>query len=363
MKFPFTSLLLIALPSLALAGGIDRSGQGLGALFEEGRYIEASLSTVTPRIEGTDRLGSTTGNVGGSYTLPSASLKFDGSEKLSFALLLEQTYGANMRYGESSQLLGGTMTDEHSYSIVGLARYRFDRNISLHGGLRVQESSAHIRLKGLAFGAVNGYDMQFAPHTAISPIVGAAYEIPEIALRFAATYHSATKHQFDTRESGPLNGTSTTEVSTPQAINLDFQTGVTPSTLLFGKYRWVQWSAFKVNPEKFVAATGTGLVDLEDTRTWTLGLLQKLGQNWAGALSYDYEAACAPYNSPLAPVNGRRGVSLAAIHQQDKTRIIVSVSYFALGDAEIGTGTPPALRAQMTDNAALALGVKVGTAF
>ena len=37
----------------ALAGGIDRSGQGIGYIFESGRYVELSYGQVTPSVTAT----------------------------------------------------------------------------------------------------------------------------------------------------------------------------------------------------------------------------------------------------------------------------------------------------------------------
>lgn len=358
-------LLASAAPSV-LAGGIDRTGQGLGALFENGRYLEVSVSQVSPRVKGADLTGGPTGNVAGSYVLPSLSLKLDATDQLSLALVADQTYGAKVLYGQGSPLLGGTLVDVSSYGLLGLARYRINENFSIHGGLRLQNSEATVRLKGLAYGAVNGYQLRLQSDTAVSPALGAAFEKPEIALRVAATYHAPINHRFSTRETGPLaplNGSSTTPITLPRAINLDFQSGISRDTLVFGQLRWVNWSEFSVDPARFVAVTGEGLIDLKDTRTWTLGLARQFTDRWAGALSVNYEGTGDPLSSPLSPVNGRRGLSLAVIHTQDKVRITTGISYIKLGDAKLETGTPDTQRATMTGNATIGVGVKVGYQF
>lgn len=364
----FLSMLGVAtaIPATTWAGAIDRSGQGLGALFEEGRYFEASVSSVAPRVKGNDLLGGQTGDVAGDYVIPKLGIKADVNDQLSLALVLDQTYGADLLYGQGSALLGGTRVDVASDALLGLVRYRFTENFSLHAGLRIQNSSAFVRLKGLAYGPVSGYEVKLGSDVRTGAVVGAAFEIPAIALRISATYHDAIKHRLPTQESAPLallNGTSTTEISTPRAVNLDFQSGISESTLIFGRVRWVKWSEFRVDPARFFAVTGEGLIELKNTHTFTLGLGHQFNDEWGGAISFDYEKRGDPLSSPLAPVNGRKGVSLAASYRLDRTKITAGVSYTKLGDAALETGTPDVQRATMSGNSSLGFGIGIGTAF
>ena len=361
-----SALLLAVIPPAALAGGIDRSGQGLGALFEPGRYFEASISHVSPRVRGNDLLGGSTNDVAGNYFVPTLSVKLDANEQLSFAVLVDQPYGGDILYGEGSSLLGGTRVDVASHALLGLTRYRFDENFSVHAGLRVQNSSGMVRLKGLAYGAVSGYEVRLASNTASGPVVGATFEIPAIALRISASYHDAIKHRFATRETAPLlplNGTSTTEISTPRAVNLDFQAGITDSTLLFGRVRWVKWSEFRVDPALFLALTGEGLIELKNTSTYTLGLARQFSKHWGGAISVDYEERGDPLTSPLSPVNGRKGVILAVIYGWNRAKITAGMSYTKLGNAALETGTPDVQRASMSGNSSLGFGLSFGTSY
>ena len=365
-SYLLASTLLLGLSS-AWASGIDRSGQGLGALFEDGNYVEVSINRIIPEVRGRDVSGAGTGDVAGDYYLPSLSLKLDASDRLSFGFVLDQPYGGDLLYGASSPLLAGTLVDTSSHALLGLARYRFNEYFSVHGGMRIQRSSARVHLKGLAYGPVDGYQLRLDPDTASAPVVGVAFEYPAIALRLAATYHDAIRHRLKTRESAPLaplNGSSTTEVTTPRAVNVDFQTGIARDTLLFARLRWVKWSEFRVDPLLFEAVTGQGLVDQRDTRIWTLGLVRQLTPAWAGAVSLDYEGRSKPIHSPLSPTSGRKGITLAAIYARDNYRITAGVSYLRLGNARLGTGTPEVERARMgDDNHTLAVGARIGWSF
>lgn len=43
---------LMLTTTAATAGGIDRSGQSIGAIFEDGKYVELSYGYVTPSVSG-----------------------------------------------------------------------------------------------------------------------------------------------------------------------------------------------------------------------------------------------------------------------------------------------------------------------
>ena len=157
---------------------------------------------------------------------------------------------------------------------------------------------------------------------------------------------------------------SVANVSTPQSVNLDFQTGVAANTLIFGQIRWVDWSEFTLSPEFFAGATGgQSLIDLPDTTTYTLGVGRKFSDAWSGALSFTYEDESNPLVSPLSPVNGSMGVTVAGIYTQGNMKITTGINYTQFGDAQPETGTPDEARAEFTDNSAFGLGVKVGFSF
>jgi long-chain fatty acid transport protein len=202
--------------------------------------------------------------------------------------------------------------------------------------------------------------------TAPGYVVGMAYERTDIAMRIALTYNSAIKHDFDTQETlngAPIAAPGVTEVKTPQSVNLDFQSGIAPGTLLYGQIRWADWSNFKVDPVTFTALAGGGLIDLDDSITYTLGIGRRFNDNWAGSVSVQYEKKGDPLVSPLAPTNGRVGISLAAIYTSGNMKITGGVNYTKVGDAQPETGTPDTARANMTGNSSVGVGIKVAYTF
>jgi long-subunit fatty acid transport protein len=375
----FTAIcgILCAMAGAAHAGGIDRSGQPISIIFEKGNYAELSYGWINPSVSGNDVAvfgGRGTGSVAGDHNLPGLALKYDFTDKLSGAVIYDQAYGADILYPLGDSIaLGGTSAQMDSEGITGLLRYKFNENFSVHGGIRASKASGEITLSGAAYGAFSGYNVDFDDAWGTGYVAGVAYERPEIALRVALTYYSKVTHDLDTTENlpaaiAPLFGTSTvdseTSVDTPQAWHLDAQTGVAEDTLVFANIRWVDWSDFLIQPQAFTSLVPQGLVTLDDTTTYTLGVGRKFNDNWSGTAFVTYEPSTGDdLVSPLAPTNGYKGVGFAAIYTQDNMRITMGARYLDLGDAQPETGTPDEARASMEDNDAVALGIKVGFSF
>jgi long-subunit fatty acid transport protein len=370
---------ILALSAAAAnAGGIDRSGQGIGILFEKGRVVELSYGRVSPDVSGNDVAifgGGSSGDVAAGYNQIALAFKMDFGDKLSGALIIDQPFGADVLYGPGSVALGGTFARAESTSITGVLRYKINTAFSVHGGLRANRASGEIGLRGAAYrpagsppgSGFDGYTVELADNTAIGYLVGVAYEKPEIALRVALTYNSDLDHEFDTIETvgggAVVVGTTPTDVTLPQSVNLDFQTGIAKDTLLFGQVRWVDWSAFKVDPAFFTPRAGGGLISLDDSITYSIGVGRRFTENWAGSVSIQYEDDGDPLVSPLAPTNGRFGVTLGAVYTKDNLKISSGINYTWLGDAQPETGTPDTARADFTDNTSVGIGVRVAYTF
>lgn len=373
-----TALLLTT--AAAQAGGIDRTGQRFAGFFEPGNYAELSFGSVSPSVSGKDVAafgGGSSGNVAADYYSLGMMVKTDLNDRLSIAVVIDSPFGADVTYGPGSAALGGTSANVETSAITGLVRYKFDGGFSVYGGLKVQRAEANVDLRGYAYGPVatganktlNGYSVQLDPETATGYVVGAAYEKPEIALRVMLTYSSAVTGTFNAKETMTLgNGyvatlaDTTTEVSSPQSVNLDFQTGVAADTLVFGQIRWADWSEFTLSPTFFNAATGgASLVNFEDTYTYTIGVARKFTEQWSGALSVTYEDAGNPLVSPLAPTNGSLGMTVAGIYTQGNMKITTGINYTQLGDAQAETAD--VARADFNNNSAFGIGMKIGFSF
>lgn len=346
----------------ALAGGLDRTGQPIGALFETGNYAELSFGHTSPSLEGTDVLGNPIANVANDFSTVGLALKMDLNDQLSFAVIFDQPYGADVLYGgdPATTMLGGTMAKASSTSMTALMRYKFNERMSVYAGPRQVSADGEITLSGLAYGPASGYNVQFKDASGWGYVVGAAYEIPDIALRASLTYQSAVDLDFDTTENF-FGATGTTQSEAPQSITFDFQTGVAADTLVFGSVRWAEWSAFTLEP----TGLGANLAQLDDVTTYTLGVGRKFSDALSGSFSVSYEDGGADdLVSPLAPSNGQLALSLGARYNvNEQVTLSGGIRYTMLGDAQPETGTPDVARASFSGNNAVSVGLRVGFKF
>ncbi|MGI3167827.1 OmpP1/FadL family transporter [Pseudooceanicola sp. C21-150M6] len=350
----------LCLAGMAQAGGIERTTQSSSILFAQGNRIELSYAHVSPSVTGT--AVTPIGNVAKDYGLPGFAIKIDATEKLSFALIYDTPFGADVLYDPLNPVLGGTLAQAETQALTALARYKLTDRVSVFGGIRQQRAEGEITLNGAAYGALTGYNVQLDSDWATGYVLGAAYEIPDIALRIALTYNSAITHNFSTTENIAPGVTSSTEVKTPQSVNLDFQTGIAPDTLLMASVRWAEHSAFQIQPATFGALTGGGLVSLDDTTTYTLGVARRFTPAFAASISFGYEKEGDPLVSPLAPSTGRKSISVGASYKfNERVELSAGVSKVWLGDAQPATaGTA---RGSFDNNSVTAFGMKIAYTF
>ncbi|MFC3527294.1 OmpP1/FadL family transporter [Paracoccus mangrovi] len=363
----------------ALAGGIERAPQSLAPLFENGNYAEISFGGVNPKIEGTDIAGFATGDVAQGYGFFGLAYKHQFNDNLSGALIIEQPFGADILYPMKPaplpdyDVLDGTRVEVNSTTYTALLRYKFENNFSVHGGIRGSRADGHVRLQGAGYQSTSGYDLKLDGAWGIGWVAGIAYEVPDIAARISLTYNSPIDHDFDMKETGGRLGSTVLSdeytVKTPRSWTLEGQTGIAKDTLLFGSIRWVKWSEFRVDNFVFPIALPNGgrveLVELDDTTTYTIGVGRKFTDNWSGSVSFTYEPEQDDLISPLAPANGRKGVTVAAIYTMDNIKISTGINYTKLGGPDLGVGQSgnKTKVAEMDDGELWGVGVRIGYSF
>jgi long-chain fatty acid transport protein len=340
-RFLMATAAMVTAASAVHAGGIDRSGQGIGFMFEKGTYAELSFGIVSPSVSNTPLAPpAAAGDVAQTYTQFGAAYKRDLSDKLSIGVQIDQPYGAHVQYPAT---LGGGYAELTSSAINVIGRYKFDGGFSAHAGI------SYVTIDGRLFVPASGVlPRSYSADADVGYLAGFAYERPDIALRVALTYFSGTEHALESAE-----GVGT--INPPQAVNLDFQTGVAANTLVFGQIRWADWTDTQV-----IAEPPAVLISYADDRvTYTLGVARKFNDSWSGALSVGYEEDQGGLQSTLSPTDGFVSLGLAAIYTVDNMKITAGVRYVDLGN----TATTTPVLGRFEDNEALALGVKVGWSF
>lgn len=343
-----TSLAAMIAAGTAVAGGVERSSQSVSVLFEEGRYLEFGTSFGAPNVSGVGP-GGATGNITENFLTFGGAYKADISDTLSYAIIYDQPYGADVFYpSTTTNIFAGSNATLKSHALTGLLKHDMGKGVSVFGGLRAQTLSAEATVTaGGSYNVVGDRDLSFGY------LVGAAYEKPEIALRVALTYTSEIDHDLDTVEQGVVP--SVTPITTPQAVNLEFQSGVAEDTLVFGSVRWVEWTTFNISPANFPS---NPLVFYADDRiTYTLGVGRRLDETWSVLGSLSYEESTGSTTGNLGPTDGFTSVSLGAIYTKDNMKITGGLRYIDVGDANT------TVAAAFTGNSAIAAGIKVGWTF
>ena len=361
-KFISSLLAMATLATPAFAAGIERNAPTTRILFEEGRVLEFSFSSVSPDLSGsggtvppalggpTPAAPNGTGDLFSSYATWGFAYKADINERLSYAVILSDPWGVDTSYPTvTGSVYSGVVAELDSRELTGILAYDVNDRVKVYGGLRIQQIQAQASIPFVA-----GYTIATDKQTDLGYMFGAAYQIPDIALRVALTYYSAIEHDLNSLEFGAFN--TITTVETPQAVNLEFQTGIAEDTLLFGSVRWVDWSEFAIRPPNYPLVT---LVDYEkDWTTYTLGVGRRFSETWSGAVQISYEPPTGSLPlTTLGPVDGRTSIGLGATYTMDNVKITGGVTYVDLGN------TANLVNTTYDGGDAIGFGLRIGYSF
>lgn len=426
LKYLSTAMVLATLPATgAFAAALDRSGQSMSAFFQPGNYFEAGLSVLDADVSGTTKANypnaalpllsnTSVGEMADSYQFAHAALKLQLADQLSFGLIYDQPFGAKATYstdtaklpaalpGAAAALQGqgafhngtqGTSVEVETQNLSMILGFQPNKNLNFYAGPVYQTLKGNIQLRGTAYGGsatFGGYNADIKETGDIGWLAGAAYQIPEIALKASVTYRSEIKHSTDAKESfsslGLFAGLNAipakeTDITTPQSVNLDLQTGIMADTVAFANVRWVNWKDFAVRPYKFgVASTQAAVVastgkkdgfDLvaytDDQWSVTTGVGRKLNEHWAGNVSVGWDSGAGNPITTLGPTEGYWNVGLGLQYSPAANYFIAGgVKYFWLGDAKAQSAAQfntDNYVADFTGNNAIAYGMKIGYKF
>ncbi len=305
---------------------------------------------------------------------------------------------------------GGTLTPEQQVALarlapaVGIAQAEFDtagertnvevrsnsvtallgmklgpnKNFQVYGGPVAQRIESEVKLRGLAYGPATGYTSRNSPDTDYGWIAGLAYSKPEIALKAALTYRSEIDHNMNIAENYPLAGvlagdpaaanrSSNMEITTPESVNFDFQTGINPTTLATARVRWVPWGDFKITPplynevsQRSFGPDGLNLVDYDDDQ-WQveLGLAKRLAPALAVSGTVGWDSGAGDPTTSLGPIEGYYSAGLGAKYDvTENWAVSAGGKYLWFGDAQ-GRLPSGKIVADFEDNDGYILGVKL----
>ncbi|MBF9042048.1 hypothetical protein HKCCE4037_01810 [Rhodobacterales bacterium HKCCE4037] len=358
---------LLATTSIAGAGGLDRTTFSVAPLFEDGNYFEFSFSAAMPDVTGVALAaapvpGERSGDMADDYFGYNFAYRHEINDMLAVAVSYGNAYGANVNYTntDASYPLQGFTAELYGQALSVLGQYQVNDNISVYGGLRYVIMSAETAAP--AAGNTNEY----APDGGLGYVFGAAYEIPDIALRASLTYTSATTHDNSITVNGfdalGVTASTTGEYTMPQSLTLEFQTGVAEGTLVMASIRWTDWTETVIDTR-----SDLGTIDYDnDVWSYMIGGARRINDMTAIVGQISYESPNDLLASNLSPTDGRLGVSIAGVFDiSEQLTLTAGMNYTFLGDAdtEIPGGPAGVPLANFSNNHALGAGIRVGYNF
>ena len=375
------SAALLATTALAQAGGLDRNQLGTGILFETGTYVELGYSSVSPSVSGVLEVAPiASGDIAPTYGFATLGYHHDLSDGLSFSLIVDSPYGADVAYPTGGAYpFAGSRAQVRSQQVTLALRYELSGNTSVYGGLRALRAQANDVYVTTPSGGGFSYRLDAKTDTTLGYMIGGAYEIPEIALRVAMTYFSEIKLDFAGLEgiapganvpaasipvTGAGGGAANFSVTMPQSILLEAQSGIAEGTLLFGSVRWTNWDGFSIVPGRYPpGGTGALVSYTDDVLTWNLGIGRRINENLALSASVSHEAEQGGFSGNLGPTDGRTSIGLGAEYTMGAMTIAGGVQYSMIGNAQTEGATAGTVLANFNDNSATAVGIRIGYQF
>lgn len=405
------SAMVMALSTHTYASALDQSGQSILPFLESGNYFEANAFAVDASISGVvhdrpnlvrENQSRDTGDIGQNVQFYTAALKLQLTDQFSFGLLYDQPFAAktayplrpNNSYSDNDFSQEGTSVDVESQDLSFIFGYSPYKNFQIYGGPVYQEVKGKASFRGMAYTeAFNGYEANFKEKGELGWLLGASYQIPEIALKAAVTYRSKIKYKFQVEES--IFGEALqfvepakTTIETPQSVNIDFQTGVAEKTIAYMNLRWVNWKNFNIRPTQYNALTASYLdeltggaykqgVDLDsyqkDQYNAIIGIGHQLTDKWSFATDVGWDSGTGDPASTLGPMKGSWSFGVGTqFNPAPNYFIAAGVKYYWLGDAKSEDGAyylpidgikELAEQAVFKNNHAIAYGLKIGYRF
>ncbi|WP_201611572.1 OmpP1/FadL family transporter [Psychrobacter submarinus] len=392
LKALSVAIATFSVASAASAAGLDRSGQDITAFLQDGTYAETVYTYIDADVTGKDTSGNKIDDIAEDYDFFRYGVKTDINETFSIGVLYDEPFGAAADYVGDSNFVDatgeGTNVEVRTESLTGILGAKFGENkeFQVYGGPVAQRVKADVKLRGEAYSVANGYTLNVNADQDYGWLAGASYSKPEIALKAALTYRSEIEHTANSAElypfvdSLPIPGLSANrsgdiEITTPESVNFDFQTGINPTTLATAKVRWVPWSDFAITPGLYngfsqVLATlsqGTGippegldLVSYDDDQ-WQveLGLAKRLTPALAVSGNIGWDSGAGDPVTSLGPIEGYYSVGLGAKYNvTENWAVSAGGKYLWFGDAE-GQIPSKTVVSNFEDNDGYVLGAKI----
>ncbi|MBA8880800.1 OmpP1/FadL family transporter [Phyllobacterium myrsinacearum] len=359
------ALLLTGVATAAQAGGLERGGYNWDLLFSEERFAtEGGVIYVMPdrKIknakdtdprDGNNNNKKSTASETPDYSVYKFGAKVGITPDLDCLGTYSQPWGVHTKPGNNWAGVNQNIETKVKSEDWGLTcSYKF--NVGEKGDFRIIGGVSYQEVSGFKERQVHpGFPGRFdgtgrldLEGNGVGWRIGAAYEIPEIALRASLIYNSevdlgTVTGTLDLTQSplAPGIGGRITDVygtaTMPQSVEFKLQSGFAPGWLAYGSVKWVDWSVLNViafcptatqgkiacGPASPARATSLDLM-FQDGWTVTGGVGHKFNDQWSGQLQVSWD----------------RGTSTGLTTQTDTYLLSGGVAYSPNKNVEIRLG-------------------------
>ena len=378
-----TGVSLVALSAgMVQAGGFELQTLDTSIMYADGNTASISYVSIDASIEGYNTgAGLATVSkkqVVKDQTVTNLNAKVDLGESLSIGLGTYRSGSVQLSGGNG---VSGNLTpiaDIKLETTAFLLNNQLNENISFIGGMTNNSLEDSSVSTGAGSYTISGATEQ-------GYIVGAAYSVPEIALRAELIYQPKTelKTTASFTGAGLLTGADNpaaqSSLSLPDSYALSFQTGIAADTLLMASYRRANWSKAQITSNVFsaaqlaqlpAAAAGANIqTKFEDSQAFSVGIGRKFSDSFSGSITYSKEeGSSTPATSLFTVSNGSDAISIGLQYKRDNMTISGGVSQRNVGDVTVDPGfvAPSPLAGQTmvySGNSVTAVGLKIAFAF
>ena len=363
-----TGVSLVALSAgMAQAGGFELQTLDTSIMYANGNQAALSYASIDASIQGENpnSASSSKKDVVKDQTVTNLAAKFDVGDSLSFGL---NTYrsgaiqldGGNEVPGGPTGVFGGNLAPTGDVDLDTTAlmlKYNLNENISLIGGM-----TQNTLKDGNVTTMAGSYNVSGTSEQGY--ILGAAYSIPDIALRAEVTYQPKITLNTTTNYVGAFNNpASATTLGLPETYAVSFQTGIAADTLLTASYRKAAWgnSQISVVPLEADPTSAVNInTEFEDSVAYSIGIGRKFTDNLSGSITYSKEeSSSTPASSLFTVSNGSEALSLGLQYKRDNMTISGGISQRNVGDVTVNSSAGVM---KYTGNTVTAMGLKIAFA-
>ena len=362
--------LLTATPFFVNAEGLERINIDPSFMFTEGSSAEIGFANVSPSLPAVKVTGSAFTFASGLDVAPSfsaltGSVKTEIGDSFDLGIFYSsQGNGVGIDYGTITgpEVAVTIKADLEIPTLAAIGKYQINEAMSVFVGAKQSTFKGGATLKLGSDANGNGVPdvtshWEMSKKSGIGAIYGAAYEMPEIALRVILTIEDDIDYKIPVTGKDGLASTGTATASIGDAISLNFQTGIAEDTLLFGNIRRSNW---KDNQVKVPTPAGLAQISsFSDGDSYSLGIGRKINDDLSVSISGFYDGSSGGAISELAPTGSTKTLSVGGKYAiADNADLSIGGSYSQRGDALTAN-----YKASLTDSEVISLGAKIAFSF